>query len=50
MPREHSILKCTVCGEEVYLVDRNKKKHAERMEKEKYCPKCRKKTLFKEKK
>ena len=43
-------LKCTVCGEENYLTSKNKKKHAERLELKKYCPRCKKSTLHREKK
>lgn len=50
MPRENITLKCSECGEENYISTRNKKKHAEKLETQKYCPVCRKKTLHKEKK
>ena len=50
MPRENITFKCSVCGEENYIVTRNKRKHTEKMEIKKYCPVCRKKTLHKEKK
>ena len=43
-------LKCTVCGEENYLTSKNKKHHAERLELKKYCPRCKKMTLHREKK
>ena len=48
--RDEVILKCTECGEENYISSRNKKTHPVKMEISKYCPKCRKKTLHKEKK
>ena len=48
--RDQVILKCTVCGEENYLTTRNKRLHPNKMEVNKYCPKCRKMTLHKEKK
>ena len=48
--RETVILKCTVCGEETYITSTNKKKHPERIEKNKYCPVCKKATVHKEKK
>ncbi len=48
--REQAILKCTECGEENYHTTRNKRTHPAKMEISKYCPKCRKKTLHKEKK
>ena len=44
------LLKCTECGEENYLTSKNKKKHPDRMELNKYCPRCKKVTLHKEKK
>lgn len=43
-------LKCTECGEENYLTSKNKKKHADRLELKKYCPRCKKSTLHREKK
>jgi len=43
-------LKCTECGEENYLTSKNKKHQPERIEKKKYCNRCRKQTLHKEKK
>ena len=43
-------LKCTECGEEDYITSKNKKHQTERLEKNKYCPRCTKSTLHKEKK
>ena len=43
-------LKCTECGEENYLTSKNKKKHPDRLEQKKYCPRCKKVTLHREKK
>jgi len=43
------LLKCTECGEENYLTEKNKKTTTERLELMKFCPKCRKQTLHKEK-
>ena len=43
-------LKCTECGEENYLTSKNKKKRPDRMEQKKYCPRCKKVTLHREKK
>ena len=43
-------LKCTVCGEENYLTSKNKRHHTERLELNKYCPRCKKMTLHREKK
>ena len=48
--RDQVILKCTECGEENYLTTRNKRLHPNKMEVNKFCPKCRKMTLHKEKK
>ncbi len=50
MPREGLTYKCTVCGEENYIGTRNKKTHPDKMEIKKYCPRCRKMTVHKEKK
>ena len=50
MPRENITFKCSVCGEENYIGTRNKRKHTEKMEIKKYCPRCNKMTLHKEKK
>lgn len=43
-------LRCTECNSENYRMDKNKKTHPERLETQKFCPKCGKKTLHKEKK
>lgn len=43
------LLKCTECGEENYLTEKNKKNDPDRLEVMKYCPRCRKQTLHKEK-
>ncbi len=48
--RDQVILKCTECGEENYITTRNKRTHPNKMEIKKYCGKCRKETLHKEKK
>lgn len=48
--REALTFKCTECGEENYIGTRNKRKHPEKMEIQKYCPRCNKKTAHKEKK
>ena len=47
--RNEVILKCTVCGEENYITTKNKKNHPERMEANKYCSRCKKSTLHREK-
>ena len=43
-------LKCTECGNENYILNKNKKAHPERMEVKKFCKNCNKQTLHKEKK
>ncbi len=43
-------LRCTVCKSENYRMEKNKKNHPERLETKKFCPKCGKSTLHKEKK
>ena len=48
--REALTFKCTECGEENYIGTLNKRKHTEKMEIKKYCPRCNKKTTHKEKK
>ena len=41
---------CEECGEENYITSKNKKEHPDRMETKKYCPRCKKQTMHKEKK
>ena len=48
--RENIILKCTECGEENYIGDKNKRLHPDRIEIKKFCKKCNKVTVHKEKK
>lgn len=48
--RDNFILRCTECGEENYLGNKNKRLHPDRVEVKKYCPRCNKKTVHKEKK
>ena len=48
--RENIIYKCTECGVENYINTKNKRNHPDRMEINKYCPRCNKKTVHKEKK
>lgn len=43
------LMKCSECGEENYLTEKNKKNTTERIEIKKFCPKCRKQTIHKEK-
>ncbi len=50
MPRENITFKCSECGEENYIGTRNKRTHTEKMEIKKYCSRCNKVTLHKEKK
>ena len=47
--RDNIILKCTECGEENYINTKNKRNHPDRMEVNKYCPRCNKKTVHKKK-
>ena len=48
--RQSIIIKCTECGEENYITEKNKKNHPDRLELNKYCPRCKKVTVHKEKK
>ena len=48
--RINFILKCTVCGEENYLTEKNKRNTPDRLEQKKYCPRCKKTTLHKKQK
>lgn len=48
--RQKKTFVCTVCGEENYREEKNVKNTTERIEKNKYCPKCGKHTPHKEKK
>lgn len=48
--RERITLGCTACKEENYRTEKNKKNTTERLELNKFCPKCRKTTVHKEKK
>jgi len=50
MARDNITLKCTVCGEENYITTKNKRKQPDRIEKKKYCHRCNKSTIHKEKK
>lgn len=43
-------LRCMECKDENYHTRKNKKLHPERMETKKFCPKCGKPTMHKEKK
>lgn len=48
--RELVTLKCTVCNEKNYRTQKNKKNTTERLELNKYCPRCKKHTAHKEEK
>jgi large subunit ribosomal protein L33 len=48
--RQRITLKCTVCGEENYRTEKNKKNTTERLELDKFCSRCRKATPHKEEK
>ena len=48
--RDDIIFRCTECGNENYIGTKNKRNHPDRMEIKKYCKKCNKKTVHKEKK
>lgn len=48
--RDRITFKCSDCGEENYIGTRNKRKNPERMQISKFCPRCNKQTLHKEKK
>ena len=41
-------LKCTECSSENFRTEKNKKNTTDRLELNKFCPKCRKNTLHKE--
>ena len=45
--RINFILKCTECGEENYLTEKNKRNTPDRLEQKKYCPRCKKATTKK---
>ena len=46
--RANVTLKCPKCGELNYRVEKNKKNDPERMEINKFCPRCRTHTAHKE--
>lgn len=48
--RENITLKCTTCNEKNYRTPKNKKNTTNRLELNKYCPKCQQHTLHKEEK
>ncbi len=49
-PRSEITLVCSVCKSENYITTKNKKTHTDRAELKKYCPKCNKSTVHREKK
>ncbi len=48
--RERITLFCSICKAENYRTIKNKKNTVDRMELNKFCPRCKKVTLHKEKK
>jgi large subunit ribosomal protein L33 len=48
--RQRITLVCTECNEENYRTEKNKKNTSDRLTVKKYCPKCKKVTVHKEKK
>lgn len=48
--RERVTLQCTICKEENYRTEKNKKNTVERLELNKFCSRCKKTTPHKEKK
>jgi len=48
--REQITLECTVCKERNYYTEKNKTNTTTRLEQNKYCSRCRKKTAHKESK
>jgi len=49
-PRESITLVCEVCKEENYRTEKNKRNTTGKLEVSKYCSKCQKHTVHKEKK
>lgn len=47
--RAKFVYRCDVCKNENYIGDRNKTKNPDKMEIQKFCSNCNKKTLHKEK-
>ena len=46
--RSNVTLKCVECGDRSYNTEKNRKNTTEKLELNKYCPKCRKHTAHKE--
>jgi large subunit ribosomal protein L33 len=40
MPRDKVIMECTECKERNYFTTKNRRKHPERVEQKKFCPRC----------
>lgn len=50
MARDNIILQCSECKDQNYITTKNKRVHPDRFEIKKFCPKCKKMTIHKEKK
>ena len=50
MPRDKIILECTECKNRNFFQTKNRRKHPERAEWSKYCPRCNKQVAHKESK
>ena len=50
MPREKVIMECSECKNRNYFTTKNRRKHPERVEYRKYCPRCDKHRVHKESK
>jgi len=50
VPRENIIMECTVCKNRNYFTTKNRRKHTERVEWKKFCPRCNKHQVHKESK
>ncbi len=48
--RVQFVLRCETCKDENYILTKNKQNQPGRVEVKKYCPKCNKHTMHKEKK
>ncbi len=48
--RERITLECLICHEENYRTEKNKRNTPDKLELKKYCSRCQKTTLHKEKK
>ncbi len=46
--REIITLQCNDCKSRTYTTTKNRKKQTERMEKKKFCPRCRKHSVHRE--